>query len=312
MLDISSHHSKHFSQSQHAASQCLRLHYYVKVKALKRPQAAFFVTGSHIHAGYEGIYKQIAFDSLHNNHPEYKKHIDIITKHTTDSKSNTKLAAANAYLKEFERTSEVEFDNAIWPNPTKKFNPRINKDIWIPYAHKTTRAYVAHHCDGFFQPLCHDSIIWVENMIKVPFGNCQIWMKLDLVTANGFIVDHKTSSSKPNEDELRLGYQAHYYAWGFYHIFNRLPEGVIFDYTLLGMVPSFYTAPTIKITQIGIERIKEDVESQLRLIDFCHERTNTLKEKAWPRNRNCCVNYGHTCEYLDVCQPEEVPVTFGF
>ena len=131
MLDISSHHSKHFSQSQHAASQCLRLHYYVKVKALKRPQAAFFVTGSHIHAGYEGIYKQIAFDSLHNNHPEYKKHIDIITKHTTDSKSNTKLAAANAYLKEFERTSEVEFDNAIWPNPTKKFNPRINKDIWI-------------------------------------------------------------------------------------------------------------------------------------------------------------------------------------
>jgi len=303
------HLTKHFSQSQHNNSACLRYHYYNKVLRYKRPLSANLVSGSHFHAGLEGVHKALALEHLSQEQQQFHQEtIELFDPSSLKRKPANELAtAALAYAQRFRNENENEFNESIWPGLAKNnsFKARASLDIWQAYLPGVLLDYVAYWDKQIFRPKVHNGVVWVEAMVKLPLAGTTVWLKSDVFTEDGYIVDHKTSTRRPDEEELAVGYQAAYYTWAYREIFGEMPRGVIFDYAILSLKPGFYRTKPIVIDSSGIEKITNDIEQQLQLIDWCHGT------KTWPRNRTCCKTYGSMCEYYDECLKPQDEEDFG-
>lgn len=140
----------------------------------------------------------------------------------------------------------------------------------------------------------------VEHIFNVPLVHPETQEKLpavftgkmDLITDNALIVDHKTASASPGDFfEARNNLQANGYTYAFLRMFGRLPRGFVFNTIIKGN--------TRREPRLEPKLVKKTIGDCCYFFDVCKDIHGALKRKE---TRNF-VNTYHCrfCRYKIIC-----------
>jgi hypothetical protein len=116
--------------------------------------------------------------------------------------------------------------------------------------------------------------------------------KIDLITANGWVVDHKTGSGGSNGFfKAKNTLQANGYAFAYYSIFGKLPEKFIFN-----MIDKGNTRREPSFEQ---EVYVQDLDDICSFFDECKQVISDIKT----RKTQDCPNKSHCrfCQFKGIC-----------
>jgi len=112
---------------------------------------------------------------------------------------------------------------------------------------------------------------------------------IDLETMDGTIVDHKSTKTKPKQDELDFDAQFLLYSWAYRQIYQNPPYKVIWNHLRTGEL--------LEVNQLGYEE---------KLEQLTHDIEAMLGNKFYARRNldsTCRI-----CSFYKLCYPESVPV----
>jgi CRISPR/Cas system-associated exonuclease Cas4 (RecB family) len=147
----------------------------------------------------------------------------------------------------------------------------------------------------YFEPILVEhffkvKLIHPETKEELPAGFVG---KIDLITVDNKIVDHKTSNSSPNGFfENKNNLQANGYAYAYLMMFGKLPEEFVFNYLIKGN--------TKREPSIEYKILKPQLGDICVFIDQCkHILDVILKGKT-----RDCPNQNHCrwCQFKNICQ----------
>ena len=146
----------------------------------------------------------------------------------------------------------------------------------------------------YFDPL------FVEHRFEVPLIHPETQEKLpavfkgkiDLITREGAVVDHKTASGSPNGFfEAKNTFQANGYAYAYYQMFERLPERFVFNFLIKGN--------TRREPRIEYKSLKPTLGDICLFFDTCKQSLDAIIRKE----TRDCPNKWHCrfCNFKGIC-----------
>ena len=244
----------HYSYSQiNMFLRCPRQYYFRYIEGKKIPPKSALTLGKSVHAGIEKNYSQ-----------KVKTHQDIATADICD-----------AYGDAFDLLRK----ETLWL-PEEK--PGKIKDE----GYGLIKVYQKEIAPSI-QPATVEEKFTIE-FLDVDYAFTGI---MDLTTDNNLIVDHKTTTRTPSEDEIRKNLQLTAYAMGFRHLRKKQEKQLRFDFMIRKREP--------EIMSITTERDEQDIHSFLKLIGYIHEAIQSGLFYPNINNRLCNEKW---CGFWDLCQ----------
>lgn len=99
----------------------------------------------------------------------------------------------------------------------------------------------------------------VEKKFEVPVAGTVLLGYIDLITADGKIIDHKVVSKTPPENKVREDIQLTAYAMGYREMFGAMPVEVQLNFMVRNKVP--------KLVERTANREEEDIKRFIRLAE---------------------------------------------
>lgn len=198
--------------------------------------------------------------------------------------------------------TKAGFTGCEWPNKAR-WDARESLKTWSEYAPKALRDYRSYWAGKMPKPMSdNDGNLCVEKLWEIDIRDGHgIWVKIDLITDDGVVVDYKTAGSANNVKDieaLHISQQTMIYAWAFWKKFGEPPAGARYDFFVLTKTPTYQRTPDFKIDMDEILRINDDIEQYIQEVNWRHAEDN------WPRRRSECFNYGRACPFMAACMPE--------
>lgn len=119
--------------------------------------------------------------------------------------------------------------------------------------------------------------------------------KIDLVTVDGYIIDHKTASKELSDDFQTNNLQVNGYAYAYWKIFDQLPKGVIFNQLIKG---NSRREPVIKATN----PIKPTIGDLCFFFQECKSAIDAIVRKETRDYPNPNFMTCQFCQYKNICQ----------
>jgi CRISPR/Cas system-associated exonuclease Cas4 (RecB family) len=149
----------------------------------------------------------------------------------------------------------------------------------------------------YFQP------VLIEHRFTVDLANPEtgetlpavLTGKIDLVTVDGYIIDHKTASRELSSDYQTNNLQVNGYAYAYWKTFGKMPKGVIFNQIIKG---NSRREPAIKATN----PIKPTVGDLCFFFQECKSAIDSIVRKETRDYPNPSFFSCQFCQYKNICQ----------
>ena len=189
--------------------------------------------------------------------------------------------------------NEDNFKTCTWADKA----PRNDLKVWVDYATWALQSYFIS-CEPYV-PLMQWGEPYVEKYERVKVDGLDvIALKIDLVTQDDVIVDHKTagkSLSKKDIEDYQTSFQTRLYSWAFEQLHGRPPQGTMYDFFILNKTPKFDRTPVLLHNPADMPLVESMIKEYSQNIYWNHQ-TN-----IWPRDFSHCFDFGKKCDFWNHC-----------
>lgn len=130
----------------------------------------------------------------------------------------------------------------------------------------------------------------VEKKFEVPIAGTVLMGFIDLITADGKIIDHKVVSKTPPENKIQEDIQLTAYAMGFRYLFDQLPAEVQLNFMIRNKVP--------KLVERTAKRGEEDI---IRFICLAEGVAKAIRAGIFYPSPEYLMCSPKTCGYWEEC-----------